>query len=98
MNFRLRRSSECSTVGLGLTMLLVGAAVGAVTALLFAPKNGQQMRRSLRRKYEDVTDSIGELREQAGEVLERGAALAQEAKEAAKERIAPLTRAVGQGS
>jgi uncharacterized membrane protein YebE (DUF533 family) len=43
------RSSE-GNVSVGLTLLFVGLALGALTALLLAPKTGKRMRRTLRRK------------------------------------------------
>ena len=39
-----------NNITLGLTMLCVGLALGALTALLLAPKTGKQMRKTLRRK------------------------------------------------
>jgi gas vesicle protein len=94
IQFRRRRS----TVAIGLTMLFVGLGVGAVTALLFAPKTGQQMRRSVKRKLEDAAETVADFKEQAGDALERGAAFAKEATQTAKEKIAPLTRVVSMGS
>ncbi len=51
--------SSGGNVSLGMTLLFVGLAIGAVTALLMAPKTGKQMRRTLRRKYEDARDVHG---------------------------------------
>jgi gas vesicle protein len=69
---------ERSGFGLGtaLTFLFVGIGVGAVSALLLAPKSGRQMRRMLKRKYEDARESFDEFADQAGDwaedVAERG--------------------------
>ena len=52
--------AEEGTFGLALTFLLVGLGVGALVALVIAPKSGRQMRRSLRRRYEDARDTIGD--------------------------------------
>ena len=38
--------------------LFVGAAAGAITALLFAPDTGKRTRRRIRRHAEDSADSI----------------------------------------
>jgi len=74
------------------SFLLVGMGVGALLAMLLTPKSGPQMRKSIRRKYEDARDAVGEwteqATEQAEELWERGADLATEA----KKKVAPLTR------
>jgi len=85
--------SDRSAVGTALTFLLIGLGAGALAALLFAPKSGKQVRRMLRRKYEDAVDTIndraGEWRERGSDLVERGSSLA----DAARERVAPLTKA-----
>lgn len=81
------RSSE-RNVSMGLTMLFVGLALGALTALLLAPKTGKQMRRTLRRKYEDARDAMDDLSDQAGDWIDRGSEWADKA----KARVAPLAK------
>ena len=81
------RSSEGS-VSVGLTWLFVGLALGALTALLLAPKTGRQMRRSLRRKYEDARNAVENFSDQAGDWIDKGSEWA----EKAKDRVAPLTK------
>lgn len=81
------RSSE-KNIGLGLTMLFVGLAVGALTALLLAPKTGKQMRRTLRRKYENARDVVEELGDQASDWVDKGSDWA----EKTKERVAPFAK------
>jgi gas vesicle protein len=81
------RASE-KNISLGLTMLFVGLAVGALTALLLAPKSGKQMRRALRRKYEDARDAVEDLGEQASDWVEKGSEWAEQA----KSRVAPLAK------
>jgi gas vesicle protein len=44
--------------------LMIGAAVGAGIALLYAPKTGRETRKLLRRKAEDAKESILETSEQ----------------------------------
>jgi gas vesicle protein len=78
--------SERSGLGLALTFLFIGMGVGALTALLFAPKSGKQMRRMLRRTYEDTVENINE---QAESLYERGSDLA----EAARSKVKPLREA-----
>jgi len=81
------RSSD-SNVSLGFTLLLVGVAIGAVTALLMAPKTGKQMRRTLRRRYEDAREAVEDFGDQAGDWVDKGSDWADKA----KSRVAPLTK------
>ncbi|HLI62061.1 MAG TPA: YtxH domain-containing protein [Terriglobales bacterium] len=80
-------SSE-KNVSLGLTMLFIGFALGALTALLLTPQTGKQMRRTLRRKYEDARDAMEDLSDQASDWVDKGSEWA----EKAKKRVAPLTK------
>jgi gas vesicle protein len=93
--------SDRSSVGLAITFLFIGLGAGALAALLFAPKSGKQMRRSLRRKYEDARDVFEELQDQAGDVIEKGTEWATSARDkgaewasTAKEKVAPIAKAV----
>jgi gas vesicle protein len=70
------------------TFLLVGLGLGALTALLLAPKTGRQMRRTLRRKYEDARERVDDFSDQAGEYFEKGSKWAN----AAKKRVAPIAK------
>jgi gas vesicle protein len=81
------RSSE-GNVSVGLTLLFVGLALGALTALLLAPKTGKQMRRTLRRKYEDAREAVEDFSGQAGDWIDKGSEWA----EKAKSRVAPLSK------
>lgn len=58
-------SSEGSHIGTAITFLLIGLGAGALVGLLMAPKTGKQLRRDLRRGYEDARDSIGEWADEA---------------------------------
>jgi gas vesicle protein len=55
--------------------ILVGAAVGAVLGILYAPKAGSETREDLRRKgrelREDTADAVTRLREAGGRVVRR---------------------------
>ncbi len=93
--------SDRSSVGLAITFLFIGLGAGALAALLFAPKTGKQMRRDLRRRYEDAKDVFEDWQEQAGDALEKGAEWANNAKEwasnakdTARERVAPFAKAM----
>jgi len=71
-----------SDVGTALTFLLIGLGVGTAAGLLFAPKSGKQLRRDLRRSYDDALDTISdwtdEARERFEEAVEKGAEFTQE--------------------
>ena len=91
-------SSDKSSIGTAVTFLMVGVGAGALIALLFAPKSGKQLRRDIRRKLEDARDSIEDWSEEAQDrvqdVVDRSAEWAEELKEAAREKAAPLGRAL----
>jgi|SRR5579871_3248271 len=72
--------SSGRNVTLGLTMLFIGLAAGALTALLLAPQTGRQMRRTLRRKYEDARDVVDDFTDQAGDWVDKGSDWADKAK------------------
>jgi len=89
------RASESGSVGTGLTLLFIGLAAGALIALLLAPKTGKQMRRTLRRKYEDAREAMEDLGEQASEWIDRGSEWidrGSEWAEKAKGKVAPLAK------
>jgi len=74
-------SSE-GTVGTAITFLLIGLGVGAALGLLLAPKTGRQLRKDLRRSYDDALDTASEWTEEAKgrleDVVEKGGDLADE--------------------
>jgi len=87
-------ASEQGRVGTAITFLLIGLGAGTLIGLLFAPKPGKQMRKELRRRYEDARDTIEDWKEEAKEVadeaLERSAELAEEL----RDRVTPLSKSV----
>jgi gas vesicle protein len=101
MRFGRYESSEGSNVGTAVTFLLIGLGAGALAALLLAPKSGKQLRRDLKRGYEDAKDTLEEwgdeardrvkdAKERVRDVAERGADLA----EGIREKVEPLRRAI----
>jgi len=86
--------SEMGNVGTAITFLLIGLGAGTLIGLLFAPKPGKQMRKDLRRKYEDARETLedwkDEAKDAAEEVLERGVELAEEL----KDRVTPLAKGI----
>lgn len=81
-----------SKIGTAISFLFIGLGVGAALGLLLAPKSGKQLRRDLRRSYEDALDTISEWSDEAkerfDEALEKGADFTEELRAKAE----PLTR------
>jgi len=63
------RSSD-GTTGTAVTFLLIGLGVGAALGLLLAPKTGRQLRKDLRRSYDDALETATDWTEEAKERLE----------------------------
>ncbi|MFI5110534.1 MAG: YtxH domain-containing protein [Terriglobales bacterium] len=81
--------SDRSTASTAVTFLFIGLGVGALAALLFAPKSGRQMRKLLRRKYENAVEQADGLIERGAELFERGSEFAH----TATEKVKPFARA-----
>jgi len=81
--------SDRSTASTAVTFLFIGLGVGALAALLFAPKSGRQMRKLLRRKYENSVEQADGLIDRGAELLERGSEFAH----TASEKVKPIARA-----
>jgi len=68
--------------GIAVSFLLIGIGVGAALGLLLAPKTGRQLRKDLRRSYDDaletVSDWTDETRERIKDAVEKGAGIAEE--------------------
>jgi gas vesicle protein len=83
-----------SNVGTAVTFLLIGLGAGAVVGMLFAPKAGRQMRRDLRRGYDNARETFDDWKDNAKdfaeEVIERGSDLADDL----RDRVTPLAKAV----
>src|SRR5437762_6872454 len=84
-------------VGTAVTFLLIGLGAGAVVGVLLAPKTGREMRRDLRRGYDNARETLDDwkdtARDFAEEAKERGSDLADDL----KERVRPLTRGIRRG-
>jgi gas vesicle protein len=81
--------SDRSTASTAITFLFIGLGMGALAALLLAPKSGRQMRKLLRRKYENAVEQADELLDRGSELFERGSEIAH----SAKEKVKPFARA-----
>ncbi len=90
--------SEGNNIGTAITFLLIGLGAGTVVGLLLAPKSGKQLRRDLKRGYEDAVDSIGdwadEAKDRVREAASRGAEFAEDVRDSVREKAEPLRRAI----
>src|SRR5438552_2697919 len=86
-----------SNVGTAITFLLIGLGAGAIVGMLFAPKAGRQMRRDLRRGYENARETFDDWKETARdfaeEAMERGSDLAEDL----RDRVTPLAKGIRRG-
>ena len=94
-------SSESSNVGTAITFLLIGLGAGTLLGMLVAPKTGKQLRRDLRRGYEDARENFGDWAEDAKgrvrdvservrDVASRGAEFAEDL----REKVEPFRKAI----
>ncbi len=86
---------EESNVSTKLTYLLIGGGIGAVIALLFAPKSGQELRGDIadatRKGIEKGKETATQLQERAGEYYEVGRERASELYQTAQGKAGELT-------
>ena len=80
--------SSGGTAGTAITFLMIGLGIGAALGLLLAPKPGRQLRKDLRRSYDDALETASEWTDEAKdrfeEVVEKGSGLADELRSKAK--------------
>ena len=85
---------EDSSVSTKLTYLLIGGGIGAIIALLFAPKSGQELREDIadatRKGLEKGRETAAHLQEKAGEYYEISRKKAGELIYTAQEKAAEL--------
>jgi gas vesicle protein len=96
--------SEGIHVGTAITFFLIGLGAGALTALALAPKTGKQFRRDLKRGYEDARETLQDWGEEAkdrvrdaAERVKDVAERADDLRDAVRERVEPLRRAMNRG-
>lgn len=58
--------------GSGFGWFVIGAALGAGLALLYAPRSGEETRRELGRRWDDLKDEAEEKLEELSETLQEG--------------------------
>ena len=51
--------------GTAVSFLLIGIGIGAALGLLLAPKTGKQLRKDLRRTYDDALDTVSDWTDEA---------------------------------
>ena len=85
-------SESGSAVGTAITFLLIGLGAGALLGLLFAPKPGKQMRKEVRRRYQDARETFDDWADQARDVaeeaMERGADIVDDL----REKVGPIAK------
>jgi gas vesicle protein len=88
-NFDERSVSEDGRgVPTGLILLLIGIGVGSLLAAMLTPKTGRQLRKGIRRRYEDARDTLEQWSDQAEDWMHRGSQWAN----AANSKVAPIAR------
>lgn len=94
-------TSDSSNVGTAITFLLIGLGAGTLMGMLLAPKAGKQLRRDLRKGYEDARDNFGEWAEDAkdrvrdvGERVRDAAVRGAEFAEDLREKVEPFRKAI----
>jgi gas vesicle protein len=85
-----RRERESADVGARLTYLLIGGGIGAILALLFAPKSGQELRGDIadatRKGIDRSRETAAQIGTKAGEYYEASRDRASELYSAAADR------------
>jgi gas vesicle protein len=101
---RYESSESGGNIGTAITFLLIGLGAGALAGLLLAPKSGRQLRRDLKRGYEDARDKfddwtdeakdrVREATDRVRDAANRGAELADDL----REKVEPLRRVINRG-
>lgn len=105
-------SSESSATGTAITFFLIGLGAGALAGLLLAPKSGKDLRRDLKRGYDDAVDTMGDwadeardhvretgerVRDAASRGIDAASDLAEDVRDKVREKTEPLRKAVQRG-
>ncbi len=90
-NYEFSRRHQHFTTAL--SFLAIGLGLGALAAMFITPKTGKQLRKDVRRKYEDARDAVENMSDRASDIWERRDEFA----EAARRRAEPVTRAFRRG-
>ncbi len=91
----MRSEREETSAATKLTYLLVGGGIGAILALLFAPKSGEELRGDIadatRKGLEKSKEAAAQLQDKAGEYYEVSREKANEYYQTAQEKAAELS-------
>jgi len=91
-------TSNKSNVGTAITFLMIGVGAGALVALLLAPKTGKQVRKEIKRRYDDARETLQDWSEDAidrvNDIADRSADWAEELRDVAREKTAPIAKAI----
>lgn len=91
----MRHEREETSISTKLTYLIVGGGIGAIIALLFAPKSGQELREDIadvtRKGIEKSKETAAQLQEKAGEYYEVSREKAGELYQTATDKAGELT-------
>jgi len=91
-------SSSKSNVGTAVTFLMIGVGAGALIALMLSPKTGKQMRKDLRKRYDDARDTLQDWSEEAidrvNDIADKSSDWADELRDLAREKAAPIAKAI----
>lgn len=91
----MRHEREDTSISTKLTYLIVGGGIGAIIALLFAPKSGQELREDIadatRKGIEKSKETAAQLQEKAGDYYEVSREKASELYSTATEKAEELT-------
>ncbi len=94
MNYEYEKEEEASA-STKLTYLLIGGGIGAILALLFAPKSGQELREDIavatKKGIEKGKETAGHLQDAAGEYYEVTRERANELYHTAQERAGDIS-------
>jgi len=92
---RNERERDETSAATKLTYLLVGGGIGAIIALLFAPKSGQELREDIadvtRKGLEKSKEAAAQLQEKAGDYYEVSREKASEFYQTAADKAGELT-------
>jgi gas vesicle protein len=86
--------SESNTAVTAITFLMIGLGAGTLIGLLCAPKPGKQMRKDLRRRYQNARETLDDWKDDAKEVAEEAFDRGAEIAEQLRDRVTPLAKGV----
>jgi gas vesicle protein len=90
-NYELSRRQRSFTTAF--SFLAIGMGLGALAAMFITPKTGRQLRKDVRRKYEDARDAVENIGDRASDIWEKR----EEWAEAARRKAEPVARAFRRG-